>query len=126
VTAPRSRRTQPQECPAGRAVQSPALSSGVLLAARPIWPSGHSVFSDDVWRLLAGSLQLSQRESQIVEAIFDDQKESEIAVKLGISSHTVHTHVERLYRKLGVTSRSTLVLRVFVEYLWRQEGRRGA
>jgi DNA-binding CsgD family transcriptional regulator len=69
---------------------------------------------------------LSERERQIAEAVFDDQKESVIAVHLGISSHTVHTHLERLYRKLGVTSRVTLVSRVFVEYLWLQEGHRRA
>jgi DNA-binding CsgD family transcriptional regulator len=75
------------------------------------------VFSDAIWRLLAESLELSGRESQIVQAIFDDQKESAIAVTLGISSHTVHTHLERLYRKLGITSRVLLVAHVFVEYL---------
>jgi DNA-binding NarL/FixJ family response regulator len=77
------------------------------------------MFSDSIWRLLAGSLELSQREFQIPQAVFDDQKESAIAANLGISSHTVHTHLERLYHKLGVTSRVTLVSRVFVEYLTR-------
>ena len=59
------------------------------------------MFSDSIWRLLAGSLELSQREFQILQAVFDDQKESAIAANLGISSHTVHTHLERLYHKLG-------------------------
>jgi DNA-binding NarL/FixJ family response regulator len=77
------------------------------------------MFSDSIWRLLAGSLELSQREFQILQAVFDDQKESAIAANLSISSHTVHTHLERLYHKLGVTSRVTLVTRVFVEYLTR-------
>jgi DNA-binding NarL/FixJ family response regulator len=77
------------------------------------------MFSDSIWRLLARSLELSQREFQILQAVFDDQKESAIAANLGISSHTVHTHLKRLYHKLGVTSRVTLVSRVFVEYLTR-------
>ena len=77
------------------------------------------MFSDSIWRLLAGSLELSQREFQILQAVIDDQKESAIVANLGISSHTVHTHLERLYHKLGVTSRVTLVTRVFVEYLSR-------
>jgi DNA-binding CsgD family transcriptional regulator len=81
------------------------------------------VFSDDLWRDLAHSLKLSQRESEILQAVFDDHKESRIADNLGISSHTVHTHFERLYRKLGVSSRVTLVWRVFVEYLSLQDGR---
>jgi len=52
-----------------------------------------------------------------VQAVFDDQNESRIARSLGISAHTVHTHIERVYRKLGVSSRVTLVVRVFVEHL---------
>ncbi len=85
--------------------------------ARPVRSVGRFVFSDGVWRLLARSLALSRRECQIVQALFDDQKESAIASDLGISQHTVHTHIERLYRKLEVNSRATLVGRVFVEYL---------
>lgn len=74
------------------------------------------MFSDDAWRHLARALRLSGRESEILQAVFDDQKESCIAANLGISAHTVHTHLERLYRKLRVSSRVALVLRVFLEY----------
>jgi DNA-binding NarL/FixJ family response regulator len=87
-------------------------------------PAGRLVFSDDIWRDLTRSLKLSRRESEILQAVFDDHKESLIANNLGISSHTVHTHLERLYRKLGVSSRVTLVSRVFVEYLYLQDGPR--
>lgn len=86
-------------------------------------PAGRLVFSEDIWRDLARALKLSQRESEILQAVFDDHKESLIANNLGISSHTVHTHLERLYRKLGVSSRVTLVSRVFIEYLYLQDGR---
>ena len=80
--------------------------------------SGQSVvFSNEVWRRLARSLRLSKRESQIVSALFDDKKESAIATHLGISRHTVHTYTERLYRKMGVSSRVGLVRRIFVEYM---------
>jgi DNA-binding CsgD family transcriptional regulator len=80
------------------------------------------VFPAEVWRLLVRSLELSQRESEIVRAVLADQKESAIALDLGISPHTVHTYLERMYRKLGVSSRVTLVSRVFLEYLWLQQG----
>ena len=78
---------------------------------------GPLVFPDSTWRALARQLKLSDRESQILQAVFDDEKESVIAANLGISSHTVHTHLERLYRKLGVSSRVSLLRRVFFEYL---------
>jgi DNA-binding NarL/FixJ family response regulator len=80
-------------------------------------PSGHRVFTEETWHDLERALKLSGRESEILKAIFDDQKESCIATNLGISAHTVHSHLERLYRKLRVSSRVTLVVRVLVEFV---------
>ena len=34
-----------------------------------------------------------------------------------MSPHTVHTHLERLYKKLGVANRSRLIVRVSAEYV---------
>ncbi len=69
------------------------------------------------WREIASALKLSPRELSIVQAVFDDQPEWRIAQDLGISSHTVHTHMERLYHKLGIAGRVPLVVRVLAEYL---------
>ena len=80
-------------------------------------PRGRSIFSDAQWCVLAESLQLSGRELGILQSIFDDRTEAEAARELGISRHTVHTHLERLYRKLGVASRCGAVVEVFTEYL---------
>lgn len=80
-------------------------------------PSGAAIFSDAAWREIARSLKLSGREVQIVRGVFDDRIESAIAADLGISSHTVHTHFERLHRKLAVRNRVELVLRVTNEFL---------
>lgn len=91
---------------------------------RPIWSGGEptphigrTVFSEAAWQRVTSVLALSARESEILQAVFEDQKEYCIAANLGISSHTVHTHLERLYRKLPVSSRVELVVRVFAEYL---------
>ena len=97
------------------AVADERPDSTQALASAP--ESGRAIFSDEAWRHLADELQLSGRESQIVRGVFDDQTEPAIAAHLGISSHTVHTHLDRLYRKLGVSSRVALVLRVVAEYL---------
>lgn len=59
------------------------------------------ILSAQAWQQLARSLRLTKREIQIVRGIFDDQTELAIAANLGISTHTVHTHVERLHRKRG-------------------------
>ena len=104
---------------AGRLARPPSTVPRRRLHARELaQASGHSVFfSGEVWRRLATSLRLSKRESQIVLALFDDKKESAIATHLGISRHTVHTYTERLYRKMGVSSRVGLVRRVFIEFM---------
>jgi DNA-binding CsgD family transcriptional regulator len=75
------------------------------------------MISEQAWPEIARSLRLSPRELQILRGILDDHTEFAIAVDLGISPHTVHTHIDRLHRKLGVVDRVTLVLRVLDEFL---------
>jgi DNA-binding CsgD family transcriptional regulator len=75
------------------------------------------MLSELAWREIARSLRLSRREIQIVRAMFDDRKEAAIAAELGVAPRTVHTHVERLYRKLAVNDRLQLTLRVIREFL---------
>jgi DNA-binding CsgD family transcriptional regulator len=74
-------------------------------------------WSDTQWQAVVERLQLSDREIEIVRGMFDDHKESAIAARLGISPHTVHTHVVRLYLKLGVRSRPELIMRVTAEHI---------
>ena len=71
-----------------------------------------SPLSAEAWRAVAVTLRLSKRERQIIECLFDDLTEREVAERLVISSHTVHTHIARLYRKLGVRTRCGLAARV--------------
>ncbi|MDX2017388.1 MAG: helix-turn-helix transcriptional regulator [Planctomycetota bacterium] len=78
--------------------------------------SGRSLLTQAEWVEVSGALKLSDRETEIVQCVFDDMKERAIATHLGISAHTVHTHLERLYRKLTVSSRCGLVLTVVGEY----------
>lgn len=76
-----------------------------------------SVLTEDEWLSIVASLRLSDREFQIVQCIFDGDKETTIANSLDLSPHTVHTYIERLYRKLGVASRCELLIRIFGEHL---------
>ena len=75
------------------------------------------MFSPPVWEKIARSLNFSGQELRIVRGVFDDRTELAIAGTLRVSAHTVHTHSERLYRKLGVTDRIRLVLRVIDAFL---------
>ncbi len=80
---------------------------------------GGDFLGDEDWRILARRLMLSPRELQILQHVFADEKEQTIAVRLGISLHTVHAHLRRIYGKLGVNSRVEAVVRVFAEYVAR-------
>lgn len=75
------------------------------------------VLTDRAWGEVGRSLRLSGRELEIARSVFADCKELAIAGGLGISPHTVRTHMERIYRKLGVGSRVELVVRVVDEFL---------
>jgi len=80
-------------------------------------PVGSAVFSEHAWQEIARSLKLSGRELQIVRGIFDDDTDLGIAQHIGISLHTVHTHVERLHHKLAITNRPQLLLHVMQQFL---------
>ena len=94
-----------------------SLDSGTSVAKGGL---GRSILSDRQWDSIAQSLNLSRRELQILQCMFDNQTEGAMALELGISCHTVHSHLERLYHKLQVTSRCAAVVRVFAEYVNRE------
>jgi DNA-binding NarL/FixJ family response regulator len=54
---------------------------------------------------------LSQREEDILEELSKGYTTKEIATRLSISSHTVHTHLQHIYSKLHVRSRTEAVLK---------------
>ena len=76
---------------------------------------GAALLSAHAWLEIARALDITQRELQIIQAVFDNQHETEIAQRFRISPHTVHMHLNRLFRKLNVTSRTELVLRIVQE-----------
>ena len=78
---------------------------------------GHSVFCDNGWGFIASNLKLSNRHVEVIQGLFDDKTEAAIARGLGISPHTVHTHLERIYRKLNVNSRTELIIRIVAEHV---------
>lgn len=75
------------------------------------------LFTPREWTALGDSLGLSPRELEIVQGVFDDRTEGAIAGELGISHHTVHTYLARIYRKVSASSRTQLVVRVMETYL---------
>jgi DNA-binding NarL/FixJ family response regulator len=52
---------------------------------------------------------LTPREREVLACLVDDHTEAEIADDLGISAHTIRSHVKNLYAKLQVHSRAQAV-----------------
>lgn len=62
-------------------------------------------------RSLSKDQKLSQREEEILEALSKGYSTKEIAKRLYISANTVHTHLQHIYDKLHVRSRTEAVLK---------------
>ncbi len=104
---------------------SPELSSVVALYRR----AGHSNFTErdraivhlifqqvdwlhrDGLNIPAGPtvIQLSPRERQVLVFLMSGDAQKEIAIKLGLSSHTVNDYMKSIYRQLNVSSRAELM-----------------
>ncbi len=84
----------------------------------PLPPAtGSAIFSDRAWTQIAGSLDLSGLELQLVRGVFDDRSESELALQAGIGPQDMRAHFARVYQKLGVADRAQLVLRITYQFL---------
>jgi len=61
--------------------------------------------------------KLTARESQVLQLIAAGCTYSQTAERLGISLHTVTTHIKNMYRKLDVHSAASAVMRAFERQL---------
>jgi transcriptional regulator EpsA len=59
----------------------------------------------------ANALDLSARETEVLEALCRGRTNLEIAAALSISPFTVKNHVQRIFRKIGVTNRTQAAAR---------------
>lgn len=79
--------------------------------------AGESPMSPSIARRLLDQFRtaqdelLSAREEMIVQQLSNGLSYKETAVELGISTHTVHSHIKKIYQKLQVNSRAQAVRR---------------
>ena len=78
---------------------------------------GEGLLSGDDWEKTVRRLRLSVREGEVIRCLIAEQKDRVIAVQLGISTHTVRSHLERIFRKLSVHTRTGVVVAVLSEAL---------
>ena len=90
-----------------RLLEAPSGSRSIL-ATKPTFP------------LASWDAELSPREHEVLKLITMARSNKEIAQSLGIEERTVKAHVASLFRKTGIESRVSLVIRATQESL-RQE-----
>lgn len=67
-------------------------------------------------------LGVTVREAEVIGWVAQGLTNKEIALQLQISSRTVQKHMERMFRKLGVRSRTELVTRVYMDMARNHSG----
>ena len=93
-------------------------SAGELVQAGKLAMEGKAVIHPTLTRAFIEEAQyvdnrsdtpLSRRESQILQKVAYGATTKEVAHDLGISPHTVKTHLERIFEKLGANDRAQAV-----------------
>lgn len=68
-------------------------------------------------------VHLSPRDSAVLSALRDGLSEKQVARRLGISRHTVHVYIRRVYRRYDVSSIGELLAIWASENAWGQRSR---
>ncbi len=71
------------------------------------------MFTPEQWGKIHNILNVTNREMDVVRLIVAHESEKEVARDLGIKLSTVHSHILRIYQKLGINCRSELIARVY-------------
>ena len=100
-------------------VLSPATELHLLKKALRVVSAGQVwIDNESVKAVLRDSGAISQRgkishitsrQEELIASISEGLSNKEIAQRFGLSEHTVKAHLNRIYRKFGVTSRSKLM-----------------
>ncbi|TWU64559.1 response regulator [Crateriforma conspicua] len=91
---------------AGGAPMSPTVARRVL-----------DLFNRNFGAPAENDYRLTDRENEVLKLMADGLIKKEIAAELGVSPHTVHTHLRNIYDKLHVHTRSEAVAKAIREGL---------
>lgn len=65
------------------------------------------------WHQIAKALALSPQQARIVELILQNKQDKEIAAELELSVATIRTYLRRIFDRVKVKDRLSLILRIF-------------
>ncbi len=72
--------------------------------------------SSDIAPIVVEAYGLTPRERDVVRSIATGSSTPQIAAELFLSAHTVRDHIKSVFDKIGVTSRSELVAKLFADH----------
>lgn len=85
-------------------LQAVTRQLGKLIACLLVWMTQPDALGDPFERLTG-------REWMVLRGMNSDCGEKQLADQLGLSPHTLHSHIKSIYRKVGVQGRLPLLLR---------------
>ncbi len=66
---------------------------------------------------LQSTMALTPREFEVALCVLDGMSNQRAAVALGMSRHTFDSHMRRIFDKLGVRNRASVVSQLFVTFV---------
>ncbi|MDO6590327.1 hypothetical protein DS901_11510 [Loktanella sp. D2R18] len=94
------------------ALRQAALERGGPAAVLILRPSGHDMDNSNRAELLQLAYGLTRKESLAAVGILDGLSPDAISTLLGVSIHTIRTHLKHIYEKVGVKGQTDLVARL--------------
>lgn len=103
---------------------SAACTRVTRLGGRVAWRAGASSGMELVITMpLDNPVQLTEREREVVELLAEGLSNKEIARRLALSPRTVNFHLDNLYAKLGVHSRTEAAIHALRRgWVWPEKG----
>lgn len=69
--------------------------------------------TEDEWRLVIRSLELSPQQARIINLILQGKQDKEISAELRLNRYTIRTYLRRVFDRSGFEDRMALVLHIF-------------
>ena len=89
----------------GELLVQPQIMARILSHTAP--PTGHTA----TYAATVPRLPLTERERAVLAAVARGERNKEIALRLGVTEHTIKAHLSSIYTKLDVDSRASAVAR---------------
>lgn len=105
------RKDQPRPSPEARRLVSLMLRAIAPIVDREMFQGLEAPPVEAPAEALLEGRALSERQSDVLQLLLRGMSEKEVARQLGVSTHTVHTHVKKLYAEFEVSSRGELLAR---------------